>query len=115
MTTTTIPNGVTVFDDSPRARLTDPITSHQAADKSASQLSVMKQRVLDLFREHEDLTDSELIELYAERAVAEQWELVRPETPRKRRSDLVSEGYLVSADAVRPNRYGSLEQVWTVA
>lgn len=101
-------------DDTARARRRDPITSHMAADASSKHLSVMKQRVLSLFIEHGELTDSELGRKWADKARAEKWG-GRPDTPRKRRSDLTNDGYLIATGASRTNEYGAPEQVWTVA
>lgn len=102
-------------DDTARARRRDPITSHMAADTSSKHLSEMKQRILNLFIEHGDMTDSELNNLYVSQAQLGAWKQVRPDTPRKRRSDLTADGYLVASGLTRVNEFGSPEQVWTVA
>ena len=118
MSTSTLANGVTVptlFDDSPRTRFTDPLTSHMAADQSSKYLSVVKQRILHLFEVKGPMTDSELGEAYMVAASMSGWELLRPDTPRKRRSDLVSDGWLVATGDVRANKFGAAEQVWGLA
>ena len=102
-------------DDFPRARRTDPLTSHSAADKSAAGLSEMKQRILGLFVELGPMTDSELNRIYLTNADVRGWKPVRPDTPRKRRSDLTSDGWLIATDETRVNEFGSAEQVWEVA
>lgn len=102
-------------DDSPRARRTDPLTSHAAADKTAAELSEMKQRILGLFRELGRMTDSELNRIYLANADIRGWKPVRPDTPRKRRSDLTRDGWLVATEETRVNEFGSAEQVWEVA
>lgn len=104
-----------IFDDSPRARFTDPLTSHHAADQSSKFLSVMKQRILHLFEVNGPMTDSELGEAYIRAAGVNGWELTRPDTPRKRRSDLSTDGYIVATGDTRENKFGSLEQVWGLA
>ena len=104
-----------LFDDSPRARFTDPLTSHHAADQSSKFLSVMKQRILHLFEVKGPMTDSELRDSYMVAAAMSGWELTRPDTPRKRRSDLSNDGYLVATGETRENKFGSLEQVWGLA
>lgn len=86
-----------------------------AADKSSVNLSEMKQRVLDIFGTHGSLTDSELNDIYARQSVMFGWKKVRPDTPRKRRSDLTKAGYLVDSGETRVNEFGSPEQVWQVA
>jgi hypothetical protein len=122
VTTTIISNEVNqlpIFaflgEDSPRARRSDPMTSHMAADKSASGLSEMKQRILDLFSQLGGMTDSELNKVYLANAEIRGWAPVRHDTPRKRRSDLSSAGLLVSTGETRVNGFGSPEQVWQVA
>lgn len=102
------------FGDAPRARRTDPITSHQAADGSAAGLSQMKQNILGLFREFGAMTDSELNDRYQQVWEERGWKPARPDTPRKRRSDLVAEGYLFATSETRVNGFGSAEQVWAV-
>lgn len=106
----------TVFaDDSPRARRSDPITSHIAADRTAADMSEMKQRILSLFYRLGPMTDSELNAAYIDQAQVHGWKTVRPDTPRKRRSDLARDGWLQATGETRVNAFGSPEQVWEVA
>ena len=122
MTTTILTGEVNVHpvfaifgDDTARARRYDPITSHMAADRSSTALSETQIHVLDLFIEHGAMTDSELNDAYQVKAERLGWKQVRPDTPRKRRSDLSGKGLLKNSGMTRPNAFGSLEVVWEVA
>lgn len=119
MTTTILPDEVNTLpifgllgDDEPRARRSDPVTSHAAADKSAHGLSEMKVNILNIFERFGALTDSELNDIYQRQSLMFGWKKVRPDTPRKRRSDLSSAGFLVDTGETRVNQFGSAEVVW---
>lgn len=79
----------------PRARLTDPIQSHLAADRSQRTLATVKLRVLRVIA-YQDRTVSgnELNDLYRDYAIKNGWELPRFDTPRKRAGELARDGYL---------------------
>lgn len=78
----------------PRARNSDPETSHEAA-ASVTNLTVKQGAVLEFFRRHEALTDEQLLELYREaeldgRPIPQQAD----SGIRTRRSELVDKGVL---------------------
>lgn len=86
--------------DSPRVRSTDPLTSHFAADASASHLHETKHRVLQLINMHGSLVGAEVNEQYNIMASRMNWRRVAWDTPRKRAHELLDEGFLEVA-AVR--------------
>lgn len=102
--------------DEPRARSTDPDTSHLAADLSHAKLSELQAIVLGIFHDVPDfgLTDSELDRYYADNSSHRGWPSIRFETPRKRRSDLSKLGKLEDSGIRRENPFGRLEVVWVV-
>lgn len=120
MNTSTVPQ-IVMNGDGARARLTDPLASHLAADKSAKKLSSMQRIVLVIFGriggDGYGVTDSELCNYYSEHKDAEGWPDARDDTPRKRRSDLsaLRVGLLRESDDTRENEYGSPETVWELA
>jgi hypothetical protein len=62
-------------DDTARARLVDPLSSHVAADQSQQNLREVKQAVLVLLRQEGELTGNEANELYLLRADRHGWPL----------------------------------------
>lgn len=105
------------FDgDVPRARVTDPDTSHVAADGVQDRLSRLQSIVLSIVRFHGAMTDTELDDFYAASAADfPEWPAVRFDSPRKRRSDLTAMGLIRDSGEKRTNRFGSAEVVWVVA
>lgn len=102
--------------DDPRARTTDPDTSHLAADSTQANLSELQAIVLAILHDVPDfgLTDSELDRYYADNSGHRGWPSIRFETPRKRRSDLSKMGKLEDSGIRRLNPFGRLEVVWVV-
>lgn len=95
------------------ARSNDPITSLIGADHMHKRgLSRLQQVVLDLFRTHGDMTDSELTDRYHSTPGLP---VVADDTPRKRRSDLTRLRLLVETGERRRNHRGQLETVWGVS
>lgn len=79
-------------DDTARARRSDPLPSHVAADKSATSRRAVRDAVLFLLWLKGDRTGQELNDLYAGRAVQHGWPIVHFDSPRKRVAELVREG-----------------------
>ena len=88
-------------DDSPRVRLSDPITSHMAADSSVKTLSTVRLNVLRLVRERGPLVGSELNAGYAESASLGRFERVGWDSPRKRAGELAGMGLLARREPRR--------------
>lgn len=102
--------------DSARARFTDPVTSHEAADLSAKHLSEIQVIVYDLIKDSfSGLADFELGAQYAIQAPMYGFPQVLFDTPRRRRSDLTRMGRLVDSGVRRMNDHGRNEVVWVVA
>jgi len=85
-------------DDTPRARSTDPATSHLAADVSQAGLKEAKLRVLELVRVHQPVAGSHLNEIYRVEAPRCGWKPLAYDSPRKRASELAADGYLEIVD-----------------
>ena len=90
-------------DDTPRARVTDPVTSHMAADRSAASKHAVREAVVTLVRQEGTLTGSEINRLYNLRADRYGWPLVHFDSPRKRAGELAADGLLtiLNVDAPR--------------
>lgn len=78
----------------PRARRSDRVTSHIAADASQVHLHETKQRVLELLNTHGSLVGSEINEQYQLTAARLNWRRVAWDTPRKRAGELATDGFL---------------------
>lgn len=106
----------------PAARLTDPPTSHAAA-QSVSHVSLVQSRIFDIVLEHiiGGITDEGIVATYTRKARANAWTMPSPSSIRTRRKELEDRG------AIRPVRdaagnvvcgrteRGRLTQKWTVA
>ena len=89
----TVPIGIA--DDTPRARRTDPIESHKAADRSARHRNATRLAILNIFRESDRmLTGKDVIALYHARGPSRGWPAIAFESPRKRTEELAKDGYL---------------------
>ena len=84
-------------DDTARARRSDPIESHQAADRSAHTLSKLRLAVLTLVREEPLSIGSELNSLYRLRFDRRGWPKAAYDSPRKRSGELAEDGLLIIA------------------
>lgn len=78
----------------PRARRSDPETSHIAADASQAGLKEAKRNVLQILRDHETLTGTEINEQYSLYAARLNWRRLAWDSPRKRAGELVTDGFL---------------------
>jgi hypothetical protein len=81
------------------ARLTDPETSHEAAD-TVSDVTVLQGNILQLFKIARNrgrflLTDDDTVEIYGEEREQRGWAPATPQSIRSRRSELVTKGYIV--------------------
>lgn len=99
MTVTTESSISPLFDlavgiDSPRARKTDPVQSHMAADRSQHTLHATKRAVLLLVVQEGELAGSEINDLYRARRDRNGWGPVAYDTPRKRAGELADDGFL---------------------
>ena len=107
----------TLFDlgtglDEPRARISDPATSHMAADKSAETKAAVRAALLTLLRQEQTLTGSEANELYRLRRERNGWPEVHSDSPRKRLGDLAREGGAVVI--LNPNHPRGTETEYTL-
>lgn len=81
-------------DDTARARRSDPVYSHAAADRSQVNLQQTKRNVLWLVRNLGPITGQDLNAAYREAAAELGWPLVAFESPRKRSGELLADGLL---------------------
>jgi hypothetical protein len=87
--------------DPPRARATDPSTSHAAAASAAHGQSTAQAGILHVLRTNGPLTDTALVDVYQRYARAG---IVRPQSDsgiRSRRAELVASGQVLAAGRVR--------------
>ena len=90
----------------PRVRALDPDTSREAAEKiTPKRLTEIQQAILDFFRTVHKATDEEIEKHLQHKYSA-------PSTLRKRRTDLVSLGYLRDSGHRRRNSHDRLMIVW---
>lgn len=116
MNTTTVP-AITMSGDTARARRTDPVTSHMAADKSGRGLSKLRVAVLRLVGGFEDgLTGSAINGIYQARHTVwgDTYPKCHPDSPRKRAGELAEDGLLDVVEH-RTGEYGSAESVYRVS
>lgn len=98
----------------PRARISDPETSHEAAANAGRDAERVKAAVRWLLNTagRDGLTDEELNNAYKVVRASHQWPVVDIDTPRRRRSELLGE--VVKAGR-RKNSKGSNVTVWALA
>lgn len=80
--------------DGPRARRTDRVQSHMAADRSQATVKPTKRAVLLLVLQEGELTSNEINDLYRARRDRNGWGVIAYETPRKRAEELEKDGFL---------------------
>jgi hypothetical protein len=97
--------------DTARARKTDPLTSHAAADSNQNREEVAE-HVLHLLQRFGPMTDSELtVRFFVDTTSPE----AHFDSPRKRRSDLTKAGLVIPTITRRPTTTGRASIVWTLA
>jgi hypothetical protein len=93
-----LPPPLFVDDDIPRARRSDPVTSHIAADATQAGLKEAKLRVLTLVAQHQPVAGSHLNDLYRLHGSRMNWKRLAFDSPRKRAGELAADGYLEVAE-----------------
>jgi hypothetical protein len=105
-----------LWDDSPRVRETDPVTSHQAADGNTTTVVEVRDLVIFLLREFGALTDEELIDhadmLAGGYSLTKRWS---PSRLRTARHELTETGRVIATHETRPSKYGRDMSVWALA
>ena len=104
----TAPRPIDWTEPRPRARRSDPATSHAAA-ASVVNLSDTKRRILDLVA-LEPSTDFEI----RDRWDSSGFPTISDSGLRTRRSELVDDGLLIDSGSTRPGPSGRAYVVWTV-
>jgi hypothetical protein len=103
-------------NDSPRARMDDPITSHEAAESTAGNLKASQAHVRDLFVVFGVMADHEVINLDAYvRSITVYKTSYSPSRLRTARRELADLGYLVDTGIYRLTPSGRRAKVWAVA
>lgn len=97
------------WDDTPRVRETDRLTSHAAADSNTNR-ALVESAVLTLL-EREPMTDPELTAAYFRTPGLPTAQI---DSPRKRRSDLLGKGMVIATDETRLTPSGRRATVWGV-
>ena len=101
----TVPQ-IVMDGDSPRARLTDPVTSHEAADSTAGSVKESQSWVFTLLDHFGPLADHELVE-----HSINTWS---PSRIRTARHELVELGAVTDAGFYRFTPAGRRAKVWQV-
>ena len=107
-----------IGEDAPRARASDPVTSHLAADKSARGLSKLRVAVLRVvsYFPHEGATGSLINAAYRNEHNRDdsKFPQAHPDSPRKRAGELADDGYL---DVIghKVGEFGSPEAVYRIS
>lgn len=117
-----MPTDTTLFDlavgiEEPRARTTDPGTSHAAADKSQAGLSKLRMAVLRAVATFQiPPVGSEINDRYALWTKTDHYRFpaAHPDSPRKRAGELADLGYL-DVIGKRVGAYGSEESIYRVS
>lgn len=100
----------TVYPDSPRARRTDPLTSHEAADATSGSVAASQAAVRDILASVMfPLTDTEIIRLVNREA-----HVFSESRLRTARHELVEAGVVTDAGTVKPEGARTRSTVWTL-
>lgn len=89
----------------PRARASDPATSHAAADSMTHAAGMQRALILNALKAHGPMTADELDALLG----------LRPSTSGRRLIELVRDGTVAITDETRPTRSGREAQVYRKA
>lgn len=95
----------------PRARRTDPATSHAAA-ASVRGTTATHTRIVYLLREQGPLTDEEIASAWQEMVTIAGWPKVSPSGLRTRRAELVDRGQIVDTGRTRLTKARRHTTVW---
>lgn len=98
-------------NDTARARLTDPPTSHAAADSNLNREEVAE-HVLHLLKRFGPMTDEELTLRYLTDTTSPPAHF---DSPRKRRSDLTKTGQVIATTTPGQSRTGRRTTTWSLA
>ncbi len=90
----------------PRARITDPDTSHQAA-QSVGTITELHQTIYTLLLHHGPLTDTDLLPL-----IHRHFDLVSDQSARSRRNELVKMGAVYDSGRKGRTRYDRPSIMW---
>lgn len=103
-------DNLTLPMSTPVARLTDPATSHHAAQSvRVSDLPAVKQTIITLFAVRGAMTDEELWTVWQERIHTTP---ISPSGLRTRRRELADAGWLRDSGTRRPLQSGRMAIVW---
>lgn len=91
-------------EDSPRARVTDPIVSHEAADLSAVNRRRIRNAVWAIVHLYGPVTGNQVNEIYMKRRQVQGWPECHFDSPRKRLHELAAEDVIDVVDRVGRER-----------
>jgi len=91
-----------VTPDTARTRLTDPLSSHVAADRSSASIRGVKDRVLCLLAIHGPMNGLQINEAYELSQPRLGWADVSWDSPRKRAGSLAADGELIILNDLDP-------------
>lgn len=111
---TKLPPAIWGWGDTARARRTDKLTSHKAADKSAARRPQIKAEVFRIVQKSGPIGGSVINYKYAQLVEKGKAPQAHPDSPRKRAGELVADGLLVEVGSAM-SRFGTVETVYGVA
>ncbi len=107
---TEAPPSINLNDDTARARRTDPLSSHEAADSNENR-RLVEDTVFGILLEH-PMSDEALTEYYHDTPGLP---MAHEDSPRKRRSDLTKKGLVIATSIPAKSHTGRRVTVWGVA
>lgn len=110
MTELDMPPAILTNGDTARTRLTDPTTSHEAADSNTNREQVTE-HVLHLFTRFGPMTDEELTIRYLVDTTSPPAAF---DSPRKRRSDLTKTGHIIPTTIPGETKTGRRATKWAL-
>lgn len=79
----------------PRTRLTDPISSHVAGDRSGETREAVADAVVRMLMDNGPMSGADLNKEYAIAQLVYGWPVAAYDSPRKRAGELAREGFIV--------------------
>ena len=99
--------------DIPRARVTDPPTSHAAADQSQAGITPLRLAVLRIIRMNPGVIGSEVNDLYGLEVARDRAPMAAWDSPRKRAGELADMN-LIDVTGIRPGLTNKGERQFTI-
>jgi hypothetical protein len=100
----------------PKARTSDPDTSHLAAASiTEHQVTAVQQSIIDVLHHYGAATDEQIAERHTQLRVAAGWSRVSPSGLRSRRAELVAAGIVIDTGRRGITSAGRATIIWGLA